>query len=60
MRLPFLLILGCSLLFVNRASQPCLIGNDLKKGARRGRIALWIGEGTDARFASLRVRGVRP
>ena len=28
-------------LYVNRASQPCLIVNDLKHGDRPGRIALW-------------------
>lgn len=46
-------------LYVNRAPQPCLIVNDLRKGARRGKIALWIGDGTDAHFANLRVRSTK-
>jgi hypothetical protein len=42
-------------LFVNGASQPCLIVNDLKMGVAKGAIALWIGPGTDGYFANLRV-----
>jgi hypothetical protein len=42
-------------LFVNRASQPSLIVNDLKHGATTGQIGLWIGAGTEAYFRDLRV-----
>jgi hypothetical protein len=42
-------------LYVNGAAQPCLIVKDLKKGDRRGSLALWIGIGTDAYFADLKV-----
>jgi len=42
-------------LFVNRAAQPVLVVNDLKHGASRGTIALWVGVGTVAHFANLRI-----
>ena len=42
-------------LYVNGASQPALIVNDLKTGAGRGRIALWTRISTDAYFSNLRV-----
>lgn len=43
-------------LFVNGAEQPTLIVNDLKRGAgTAGFIGLWIGPGTVAHFADLRV-----
>lgn len=42
-------------LFVHGAEQPCLIVNDLKLGASRGGIALWIGPGTEAFFANLKI-----
>ncbi len=42
-------------MFVNRATQPCLIVNDLKLGAGEGAVALWSGPGTDGFFANLRV-----
>ncbi len=42
-------------LFIGTATQPCLIVKDLKKGDSRGPIALWIGQGTDAYFANLKV-----
>jgi hypothetical protein len=42
-------------LFVNGATQPTLIVNDLKHGDSTGGIALWIGPGTDAYFANLRI-----
>jgi hypothetical protein len=35
-------------LYVNHASQPTLIVNDLKLGERGGGIALWIGDWTEA------------
>jgi len=42
-------------LFVNGAAQPALIVNDLKRGATRGQVGLWIGAGTEAYFKDLRV-----
>ncbi len=42
-------------LFVHGSAQPTLIVTDLKHGASRGAIALWIGPGTEAHFANLRV-----
>jgi hypothetical protein len=42
-------------LYVNGAEQPALIVNDLKPGPASGRVALWIGQGTDAYFADLTV-----
>jgi hypothetical protein len=42
-------------LFVHGNAQPALIVNDLKTKDRNGRIALWIGPGTVAHFAGLRV-----
>ncbi|HBY59420.1 MAG TPA: hypothetical protein DEH78_06330, partial [Solibacterales bacterium] len=43
-------------LYVNGAEQPSLIVNDLKLGAgAQGGIALWIGPGTLAHFANLKV-----
>ena len=42
-------------LYVNGAEQPTLIVNDLKQTPAKGGIALWIGPGTIAHFADLRV-----
>ncbi|MEJ0056160.1 MAG: hypothetical protein WDN75_11125 [Bacteroidota bacterium] len=42
-------------LFVNRADQPCLIVNDLKRGISNGPIALWIDTGTDSYFRDLKI-----
>jgi len=42
-------------LFVNGASQPCLIVNDLKLGEGHGQIALWIGSDTEAYFSNLKI-----
>ena len=42
-------------LYVNGASQPCLVVNDLKHGARPGRIALWAHVETDAYFGPISV-----
>jgi hypothetical protein len=43
-------------LYVHGSAQPCLIVNDLKLGAdRQGAIGLWVGGGTDAHFANLKV-----
>lgn len=41
--------------FVNGAEQPCLIVNDLKRGATRGQVGLWAFVATDAYFRNLRV-----
>lgn len=42
-------------LYVNGATQPCLLVNDLKLGEARGKIALWSRVSTDAYFSNLRV-----
>lgn len=42
-------------LYVHGASQPCLIVKDLKMADVTGGVALWVGPGTDAHFASLRI-----
>jgi hypothetical protein len=42
-------------LYVNGASQPALIVNDLKQPRSPGAIALWIGVGTTAHFTNLKV-----
>ena len=43
-------------LFINDASQPCLIVNDLKHGAdTSGAIGLWVDVGTEGYFADLKV-----
>jgi hypothetical protein len=46
---------GKARLYVHDASQPVLVVNDLKQGQSQGQIALWIGPGTVAHFANLRV-----
>jgi hypothetical protein len=40
-------------LYVNGATQPTLIVNDLKRGESHGQIALWAHESTEAYFANL-------
>ncbi len=42
-------------LYVNGAVEPALIVNDLKQARAAGAIALWIGQGTIAHFANLKV-----
>ena len=42
-------------LFVNGAEQPALIVNDLKQTPVKGAVALWIGPGTIAHFAGLKI-----
>ncbi len=42
-------------LYVNGVEQPTLLVNDLKQSVSKGAIALWIGPGTVAHFANLRV-----
>jgi hypothetical protein len=39
--------------YVDGASQPCLIVNDLKLGDLSGSVGLWIGQGTEALFSRL-------
>lgn len=42
-------------LFINGADQPALIVNDLKQPLTKGSIALWVGPGTIAHFAGLKI-----
>jgi hypothetical protein len=42
-------------LYVNGAAQPALLVNDLKLGDGKGAVALWIGVGTEAHFANLKL-----
>lgn len=42
-------------LYVNGAEQPALVVNDLKQAPANGAIALWVGPGTVAHFAELKV-----
>jgi len=42
-------------LYVNGASQPCLIVNDLKQGESHGKIALWAHSTTEAFFSDMTV-----
>lgn len=42
-------------LYVNGAEQPALIVNDLKQPLAKGGIALWVGPGTIAHFAELKI-----
>jgi hypothetical protein len=42
-------------LYVNGASQPCLIVNDIKHGERPGKVALWAHVETDAYFGPVTV-----
>jgi hypothetical protein len=42
-------------LYVHGATQPTLVVNDLKHGQSQGQLAFWIGSGTVAHFANLRV-----
>lgn len=46
-------------LYVNGASQPCLVVNDLKLGDSRGKIALWTRVSTDAYFSNLKVEAAK-
>ena len=43
-----------AMLYVNEAPQPSLIINDLKLEDQSGKVALWIGPGTDGYFSRLR------
>src|SRR5215510_3729258 len=42
-------------LYVHDVAQPVLVVNDLKLGQSKGKIALWVGPGTIAHFANLRI-----
>jgi hypothetical protein len=42
-------------LYVNGATQPCLIVNDLKLGDSHGQVALWDGSDTEAYFSNLKI-----
>jgi CubicO group peptidase (beta-lactamase class C family) len=42
-------------LYIHGSDQPCLIVNDLKRGARHGAIGLWIGLWAEGYFSDLRV-----
>lgn len=42
-------------LFINNATQPCLIVKDLKLEPAEGGIALWVGPGTDGYFRNLKL-----
>ena len=42
-------------LYVNKSPEPALIVNDLKHGDSKGTVALWIGIGTEAYFADLKL-----
>jgi hypothetical protein len=44
-------------LYVNGASQPCLIVNDIKHGARAGKIALWAHVEKQAYFGPITITG---
>jgi hypothetical protein len=47
-------------LYVNNATQPALVLDDLKQGDSEGKIALWVGPGTVAYFAGLRIDNAAP
>jgi hypothetical protein len=42
-------------LYVHGNAQPTLIVNDLKHGDSQGAVALWVGPGTEAHFANLKI-----
>ncbi len=42
-------------LYVNGATQPCLIVKDLKMGQNNGAVAIWAHSSTDGYFSSLRI-----
>lgn len=47
-------------LYVNRAGQPALIVNDLKRDPARGAVALWIGSETEGWFSNLVIAPRQP
>jgi hypothetical protein len=42
-------------LYVNGADQPCLVVNDMRHEPQAGRVALWVGPGTEGYFANLKI-----
>ena len=42
-------------LYVHGAEQPCLIVNDLRLEPGQGRVALWVGPGTEGYFSNLKI-----
>ena len=42
-------------LYVHGAEQPCLIVNDLRLEPEQGRVALWVGPGTEGYFSNLKI-----
>ena len=42
-------------LYVHGAEQPCLIVNDLRREPGQGRVALWVGPGTEGYFSNLKI-----
>jgi len=42
-------------LYVHEAEQPCLIVDDLKLEPREGKVALWVGPGTEGYFSNLKI-----
>lgn len=42
-------------LYLNHAENSTFIVNDLKLGERKGGVGLWVGPGTDAHFAEIKV-----
>jgi hypothetical protein len=42
-------------LYVHGSPQPALIVNDLKHEPRAGRVALWVGPGTEGYFSNLKI-----
>ena len=47
-------------LYVNGASQPCLVVKDLKLGTSRGQVGLWAHASTDAYFSELHIEPEKP
>ena len=42
-------------LYVNHATNPCLIVHDLKRGDAEGAVALWMGQDTEGYFKNLSI-----
>jgi hypothetical protein len=47
-------------LYIDNATQPALVLDDLKQGNSEGAIALWVGPGTVAHFTALRIDNTPP
>ena len=43
-------------LYINGATQPCLVVNDLKQGESQGKIALWAHSTTEAYFSRISIQ----